>query len=80
MTCYLGNPEVDFVGLAKSFAIEGVRVDKPGKLANAIARARDVTAEGGPFLIDARIMQLGVAANQNWHPDISIAGKRRTRV
>ncbi len=80
MTCYLGNPEVDFVGLAKSFAIEGVRVDKPGKLGKAIARARDVTAEGGPFLIDARIMQLGVAANQNWHPDISIAAGRKTRV
>jgi len=80
MTCYLGNPEVDFVGLAKSFAIDGVRVDKPGKLGKAIARARDVTSEGGPFLIDARIMQLGVAANQNWHPDISIAAGRTRKV
>lgn len=76
MTCYLGNPEVDFVGLANSFDVPGVKADDPRSFVKAINKAREVTAEGRPFLIDARIMQLGVAADENWHPDISIAAGR----
>lgn len=80
MTCYLGNPEVDFVGLAKSFAIPGQRAADPREFRKAVKRAKSATAEGSPFLIDARIMQLGVAANENWHPDISIAAGRQIDV
>jgi len=80
MTCYLGNPEVDFVGLANSFSIDGQRADKPKDFVKALKRARDVMGEGRPFLIDARIMQLGVAADENWHPDVSIAAGRSRQV
>jgi benzoylformate decarboxylase len=76
MTCYLGNPEVDFVGLAKSFSIPGQRATNPREFKKAVKQARAITAEGRPFLIDARIMQLGVAADENWYPDISIAAGR----
>jgi len=53
-----------------------MRAADPRQFRKAIDKARSVTAEGRPFLIDTRIMQLGVAANQNWHPDISIASGR----
>jgi benzoylformate decarboxylase len=77
MTCYLGNPEVDFVGLAKSFDVPALRASDPKEFKKALKKARDVTGEGRPFLIDARIMQLGVAANENWYPEISIAAGRK---
>ena len=76
MTCYLGDPEVDFVGLAKSFSIPGQRATNPREFKKAVKQARAINAEGRPFLIDARIMQLGVAADENWYPDISIAAGR----
>ena len=76
MTCFLGNPEVDFVGLAKSFEVLAQRANKPSEFRKALAKARSVTAEGRPFLIDARIMQLGIGADENWHPDVSIAAGR----
>ena len=76
MTCFLGNPEVDFVGLANSFEVPAQRANKPSQFRKALAKARSVTAEGRPFLIDARIMQLGIGADENWHPDISIAAGR----
>jgi len=80
MTCYLGKPEVDFVGLANSFDVPGQRADTPRSFRKALTKARSVTAEGRPFLVDARIMQLGVAADQNWYPDISIAAGRKLDV
>jgi thiamine pyrophosphate-dependent acetolactate synthase large subunit-like protein len=76
MTCYLGSPEVDFVGLAQSFDVPGLKASDPKQFRKAINKARSVTAEGRPFLIDARIMQLGIAADENWYPEISIAAGR----
>jgi thiamine pyrophosphate-dependent acetolactate synthase large subunit-like protein len=76
MTCFLGDPEVDFVGLANSFEVPAQRANKPSEFRKALGKARSVTAEGRPFLIDARIMQLGIGADENWHPDISIAAGR----
>jgi benzoylformate decarboxylase len=80
---YLGNPEVDFVGLARSFGIEGATCARPDELRKVLRRAKRVLAEGRPFLIDALIMQL--ASNlqrieQTWHPDISIAAERTRKV
>jgi thiamine pyrophosphate-dependent acetolactate synthase large subunit-like protein len=80
MTCYLGKPDVDFVGLAKSFDVPAVRASDPKQFRKAISKARSVTAEGRPFLIDARIMQLGIAADENWYPEISIAAGRKFNV
>ena len=55
---YLGRPDVDFAGLAKSFDIEAATCTKPEELRKALRRAKGVMAEGRPFLIDAVIMQL----------------------
>lgn len=81
ITCYLGNPLVDFAGLARSFEVPAVRATTPAELRKALKRATAVTREGQPFLIDAAIMQLdrrGAPTVQTWHPQLSIAA-RRTR-
>jgi benzoylformate decarboxylase len=81
ITCYLGNPLVDFAGLARSFEVPAVRATTPAELRKALKRATAVTREGQPFLIDAVIMQLdrrGAPTVQTWHPQLSIAA-RRTR-
>ena len=80
MTCYLGNPLVDFVGLAKSFGIEGRKAEKADEFKDALRRARRANEAGEPYLIDLKIMQKGHGANDNWHPPISIAGKRSIKI
>ncbi|BFU47630.1 thiamine pyrophosphate-binding protein [Krasilnikovia sp. MM14-A1004] len=45
----LSHPEVDFVGLAHSFGAEGMRVDKPDQVAEAVDR---LLTTNRPFLID----------------------------
>jgi benzoylformate decarboxylase len=80
---YLGKPDVDFAGLAKSFDVAGVRATKPEELRKALQRAKSVLREGRPFLIDAVIMQLdrgGKRTEQVWYPRISIASDRKRKV
>ena len=45
----LSHPEVNFVGLARSFGADAVRVDKPDQVADAVDRLLTATR---PFLID----------------------------
>jgi benzoylformate decarboxylase len=80
---YLGKPDVDFAGLAKSFDIAAARATKPEEFRKALQRARSVLREGRPFLIDALIMQLdrgGRRTEQVWYPRISIAAERQRKV
>ncbi len=80
MSCYLGNPVVDFVGSARSFGIDGERISEPGEVKPAFERAAAITREGRPYLIDAIIAQRGPGAGSTWHPEISIAESRTRKV
>ncbi len=83
VTCYLGDPLVDFTGLARSFGIEGQRVDTPAELAKALKRGTGHLRDGRPYLIDAMIMQLdrrGAQTEHTWHPALSIAARRSRMV
>ena len=83
ITGYLGDPVVDFAGLAKSFEIPAEMVSTPAELKSALRRAKDVTREGRPYLIDAVIMQIdgrGRRTEQTWYPDVSIAAGRNRKV
>jgi benzoylformate decarboxylase len=83
ITGYLGDPVVDFAGLAKSFEIPAEMVSTPTELKSALRRAKDVTREGRPYLIDAVIMQIdgrGRRTEQTWYPDVSIAAGRKRNV
>jgi len=73
MSCYLGDPAVDFVSIAKGFDIAGTQISQPDQIKSAFETAMAVNREGRPYLIDVLVAQRGPAAGQNWHPEISIA-------
>ncbi len=77
ISCYLGDPLVDFAGVSRAFGVEAETVLKPDALEPALKRAQQVNTDGGAYLIDARIMQQGHGANSTWRPDISIARNRK---
>jgi thiamine pyrophosphate-dependent acetolactate synthase large subunit-like protein len=76
MSCYLGNPDIDYVSIAKGFEIDGIQISRPEEVVPAIQRATAVNREGRPFLIDAVIARRGPGAESTWHPEISIAARR----
>ena len=80
MACYLGDPDVDFVGIAESFGIKGEVISSPDQINPAMKRAIQTTKDGKPYLIDAILAQRGPGAGINWHPEISIAAERKRRV
>jgi len=80
MSCYLGDPDIDFVSIAKGFGIAGSRLEKPGDIKKVVRRATAATREGRPYFIDASILRRGPAADSTWHPEISIARNRTVKV
>jgi thiamine pyrophosphate-dependent acetolactate synthase large subunit-like protein len=80
MSCYLGDPVVDFVGVARAFDIGGERISAPAEAGPALERAAAAAREGRPYLIDAVIARRGHAAESTWYPEISIAGRRSRKI
>ena len=80
MACYLGNPYIDFIRIAESFNIDGVRVAEPDKLKSAFERASAVTSEGRPYVIEVITARQGHGADSTWHPEISIAARRSRKI
>jgi len=80
MSCYLGDPVVDFVDAARAFDIDGERVSTPDEARSALDRAAAVTREGRPYLIDAIIARRGPGADSTWHPELSIAARRSKKI
>jgi thiamine pyrophosphate-dependent acetolactate synthase large subunit-like protein len=80
---WLGDPNVDFVGLAKSFEIDGMRAETPSQFRKAMKRAVAATREGRPYLVDAMIMQIdrrGRPTDESWYPELSFAERRKRQV
>lgn len=80
---YLGDPNVDFTGLAKSFGIAGELAETPDQFGKALKRARAATREGRPYLIDAIVTQVdrrGKRADLRWYPQISFSDRRNRKV
>jgi len=80
MSCYLGNPDINYVDIAKGFEIAGSKLEKPGDIKKVMRRAIAATREGRPYMIDASIARRGPASESTWHPDISIARGRSIKV
>ncbi len=75
---YLGNPDMNMVHIAKGFGVEGELVESPAQLKNALARARQSTLEGKPYLIDAQVARQGATwRDKPWTPPISVAKMRK---
>lgn len=80
MTCYNGNPDVDFAKNAQSFGVEGETVKEASQIKDALARAKRANVEGRPYLLDILVERDGVGAATTWYPDYSIAEKRTRKV
>jgi thiamine pyrophosphate-dependent acetolactate synthase large subunit-like protein len=80
MTCYLGDPDVDFAKVASGFGVKGEVVTTPDQLTPAIRRAIAGTREGRPYLIDAVVARSGAGADSTWYPKYSVAATRSRQV
>jgi thiamine pyrophosphate-dependent acetolactate synthase large subunit-like protein len=78
---YLGNPNMNMADIARGFGVSGEKVESPGQLKEALARARKATQDGKPYLIDVEVRRTGVAWAENpWTPPIRIAQLRTRKV
>jgi benzoylformate decarboxylase len=80
MTCYNGDPDVDFAKAADAFGVEGETVTEPAALKGAFYRAKTATIEGRPYLLDVHIKREGLGAVSEWHPPYSLADQRTRKV
>jgi benzoylformate decarboxylase len=64
---YLGDPEIDFVMLARSQGVDGMHVREPEALEAALRRGVDTIARGEPYLLDVRLAPVGAGADSTWH-------------
>jgi benzoylformate decarboxylase len=69
---YLGDPEIDFVMLAKSQGVDGMHVREPQQLEAALRRGAEVTASGEPYLLDVRIATVGAGADSIWYKQFKL--------
>ncbi len=80
MTCYLGDPDVDYAKAAGAFGVEGETVKEPDGLKDALARAKSAMVEGRPYLLDIHIKREGLGAVSEWYPPYSVADLRTRKV
>ena len=80
MTCYLGDPDVDYSKAASAFGVEGETVKEPSALKGAFDRAKSAMVEGRPYLLDIHIKREGLGAVSEWHPPYSLANLRTRKV
>lgn len=70
---YLGNPDMSMVDIARGFGVAGEAVNSPDELKAGLARARRVTGDGKPYLIDAQVARTGVGWREEpWVPTVEM--------
>jgi benzoylformate decarboxylase len=69
---YLGDPEIDFVMLAKAQGIDGMHVRQPQELEAALRRGCEVIAGGEPYLVDVHITNVGAGADSTWYQEFKL--------
>jgi TPP-dependent trihydroxycyclohexane-1,2-dione (THcHDO) dehydratase len=70
---HLGDPEIDFVKLARSQGVDGVRVTRSSDLIPALQQGIRETGRGNPFLIDVVVRTVGGGAGSTWHGSFQVA-------
>ena len=77
---HLGNPNIDFVKLAESQGVAGVRVEHSSDLRAALQKGIDVTRGGQPFLVEVVVQKVGGGADSEWYQEFSLAKTRKRSV
>jgi len=80
MTCYLGDPDIDYAKSAQAFGVDGEVVKEPAALKDAVKRGQRAVAEGRPYLLDIHTYRDGIGAVSTWHPEYSVADRRTRKV
>ena len=80
MTCYNGNPDVDFAKASIAFGVEAETVTNPDAIAGALKRAKRANIEGRPYLLDVVVQRYGVGWASTYYPEHSIAASRKRMV
>src|SRR5882757_8973221 len=80
MTCYLGNPDVDYAKTALAFGVDGESVKEVADISPALARAKRANVEGRPYLLDMNVEREGIGSASAWHPAYSVAARRTRKV
>jgi len=75
---YLGDPEIDFVALAKSQGVPGEKVSTSAELEPALKRGAEATRGGSPYVVDVDIACVDGGAESTWHQKFNLAD-RQTR-
>lgn len=73
---HLGDPNIDFVGLAASQGVSGQRVSSPSDLETALRKGAATTRDGKPYVVEVVISNYGGGAESTWFPNISVAAQR----
>jgi benzoylformate decarboxylase len=76
---YLGDPDIDYVGLAASQGVGGIRVNSVSELEGALRKGVQTTLDGKPFLIDVGISRIGGGADSTWHRDFKLTDQRKMK-
>ena len=63
----LDDPQIDHVGIARAYGIDGERVANPEELAGALKRAVAAENSGQAYVLDVIIDRRGGGADVNWH-------------
>jgi thiamine pyrophosphate-dependent acetolactate synthase large subunit-like protein len=77
---FLGDPDIDFVKLAESQGVHGVKVSAPSELEPALKKGIAATRDGKPFLVDVATACYGGGAESTWYEHYSLAAKRKRNV
>jgi thiamine pyrophosphate-dependent acetolactate synthase large subunit-like protein len=64
---YLGDPDIDFVMLAKSQGVEGAAVHAPQDLERALRRGVEAISRGEPYVLEVRVAPVGAGADSTWY-------------
>jgi benzoylformate decarboxylase len=75
---HLGDPDIDFVALAKSQGVAGRRITSASDIADGLREGIRETKSGRPYLLEIVIDRMGPGADSTWHHKLSIAGMQAT--
>lgn len=77
---YLGDPNIDYVMLAKSQGVGGAKAETAADFEKALKRGIEATRAGEPFVIDVDIARIGGGAGSTWYQAFSLADRRTRNV
>lgn len=63
----MDDPQIDHVGIARAYGLDGERVSNPEDLSAALKRALAAEEKGQAYVLDVIIDRRGGGADANWH-------------